>query len=385
LDTARFDKAMPGKILPIGNGEHSFVPDDLPPKWGMPLELWPLLSEAKRQVGILEGVGRTLPNPGILLRPVQDREALRSSRLEGTYVTATELLVFELGPREAASEDAPENDRREVFNYRCALEQGMAGNLPLSLRFVRNLHKTLMTGVRGRDRTPGEFRRTQVAIGSDRRFVPPPPERLQECLHPLEKYLHVASPKYEPLIDCFLVHYQFETIHPFSDGNGRVGRLLLAIMLKERCDLSKPWLYMSEYFEKYRDEYTARLFNVSAKSDWTGWLEFCLRGVVNQARQTISRCERLREIRETYAARLQQVGGAVRLQKIVEDIFHSPFLRPADLAKRLQVTYPTAAADIRRLVKAGIVEALPNITPKTYYAPEVFGIAYEEEETRPID
>ena len=156
----------------------------------------------------------------------------------------------------------------------CALEQGMASDLPLSLRLIRDLHKTLMTGVRGRDRTPGEFRRTQVAIGSDHRFVPPPPERLRECLHPFEKYLHTAGPKYEPLVDCFLVHYQFETIHPFSDGNGRVGRLLLAMMLKDRCELSKPWLYMSEYFEKQHDEYAQRLFNVSARSDWSGWIEF---------------------------------------------------------------------------------------------------------------
>jgi Fic family protein len=380
MDIARFHEEAPGKIVPIGNDEHAFVPDDLPPAWGVPLDLWPLLSEAKQQLGILEGLGRTLPNPGILLRPVQDREAMRSSRLEGTYVTATELLVFELAPKRSKSENDPENDRREVFNYRLALEQGMTSELPFSLRLMREMHKTLMTGVRGRDRTPGEFRRTQVAIGSDHRFVPPPPERLRECLHPFEKYLHAAISKYDPLVDCFFVHYQFETIHPFSDGNGRVGRLLLAMMLKERCKLSKPWLYMSEYFEKQRDEYAERLFSVSARSDWRGWIEFCLRGVVSQAEQTINRCERLRKIREAFEERVHAVGGSVRLHQIVEGIFHSPFLRVVDLAKRLKVTYPTADADVQRLVQADILQALPNIRPKTYYAREVFEVAYEEAE-----
>ncbi len=344
----------------------------------MPSELWPLLSEAKQQLGILEGLGRTLPNPGILLRPVQDREAMRSSRLEGTYVTATELLVFELAPKRSKSENDSENDQREVLNYRLALEQGMTSELPLSLRLMREIHRTLMTGVRGRDRTPGEFRRTQVAIGSDHRFVPPPPQRLHDCLDPFEKYLHTPDSRYEALVDCFLVHYQFETIHPFSDGNGRVGRLLLAMMLKERCRLSKPWLYMSEYFEKHRDEYAERLFNVSARNEWTEWIEFCLLGVVSQAEQTINRCERLRKIREAFEQRLHAIRGTTRLHQIVDDIFHSPFVRVADLAKRLKVTYPTADADVHRLVQAGILQALPKIKTKTYYAPEIFDVAYEE-------
>jgi Fic family protein len=341
-------------------------------------DLWPLLAEAKQRLGILEGIGRTVPNPGILLRPVQDREAIKSSRLEGTYVTATELLVFEMEPKMSASADDPANNQREVLNYRRALQHGIESNLPLSLRLIRELHKTLLTGVRGRDRTPGEFRRTQVAIGTDHRFIPPPPEQLSECLDPFEKYLHSSKREHDPLVDCFLVHYQFETIHPFNDGNGRVGRLLLALMLKQRCELSKPWLYMSEYFEKNREEYIERLFNVSAAGDWNSWVEFCLRGVVSQAKQTVERCERIRAIRDAFATKMHNVGGSVRLAKIVEDVFQSPFLRIADLAKRLEVTYPTAKADVERLVRAGILQPLSGISPKTYYAPEVFGVAYEE-------
>lgn len=369
---------MPGKIVPIAAGEHAFMPDDLPPQWGFPPRLWPLLAEARHQLGILEGTGKTLPNPAILLRPLADREAIKSSRLEGTFVTATEFLVYEMRPKEQKSEDDPANDQCEVLNYRMALQEGMASELPFSLRLIRRLHKKLLSGVRGRDRTPGEFRRTQVAIGSNHRFVPPPPERLLQCLDPFEKYLHVEDSKYEPLVDCFLAHYQFETIHPFSDGNGRVGRLLLAIMLKQRCKLSKPWLYMSEYFEKHHEEYIQRLFNISASGDWEGWIEFCLKGTAVQSQDTIQRCERLLRIREDFAKRVQAVGGSVRLHRIVEDVFHSPFVRIVDIAKRLEVTYPTAKADVERLVEAGILKVLGNISPKTYYAPEVFGVAYEE-------
>lgn len=319
-----------------------------------------------------------MPNAGILLRPLEDREAIQSSRLEGTYVTATELLIFDIQPGDSKTEGDSTNSQREVFNYRKSLQQGLNTELPLSLRLIKDLHKTLMSGVRGRDRKPGQFRRVQVAIGTNHRFVPPPPEKLMECLDPLEKYLHVKNSKYDPLVDCCLIHYQFETIHPFIDGNGRIGRLLLAIMLKQKCDLSKPWLYMSEYFEKHREEYVQRLFNVSTSADWEGWIDFCLTGIVVQAKDAIKRCEQLQKIREDFMVRVGAVGGSVRLNKIIEDIFYSPFVRIADLAKKLNVTYPTVKADIKRLVQAGILGELDDMTPKTYYAPEVFNVAYEE-------
>jgi Fic family protein len=199
-----------------------------------------------------------------------------------------------------------------------------------------------------------------------------------ECLDAMEKYFHDPSIRYDPLVDCFLIHYQFETIHPFIDGNGRVGRLLLAIMLQQRCGLSKPWLYMSEYYERFRDEYFQKLFEVSTDANWEAWLEFCLRGTVVQARDAVQRCERLLAVREQFMKRLADVGGSVRLNQIVEDIFHSPFVRVADLPKRLEVTYPTARADIDRLVQAGILQELPGVNPRTFYAPDVFKVAYEE-------
>jgi len=354
------------------------MPLPLPPDWEFPNRLWPLLAEAKQYLGLLEGIGRSLPNPGILLRPLEDREAIKSSRLAGTYVTQTELLLFEMQPKESQSEDDPANSQREVFNYRRALYQSGNSDLPLSLCFIRELHQTLLTGVRGKDRSPGEFRRTQVAIGSDYRFVPPPPEALMECLDPLEKYFHTEAANFDPLVNCFLIHYQFETIHPFNDGNGRIGRLLLTFMLKKYCGLSKPWLYLSEFFEKNREEYIQRLFDISASADWSGWIEFCLRGSISQTKDTIRRCDQLFKIRDNFMQRLSSTGGSVRLNKIVESIFYSPFIRIADLPKILDVTYPTAKADIDRLVEIGILSELENIAPKTFYAPDVFNAAYDK-------
>lgn len=378
MDPAIFQPNAPGMTNPIGDGEYAFIPHPLPPNWTFPADLWPLLADAKHQLGILEGLGRNLPNPAILLRPLADREAIRSSRLEGTYATAKELLLYDLEPRESKSETDPVNDRREVFNYRRALHHGTNSELPLSTRLLKDMHRILLESVRGRDRAPGEFRKVQVAIGSTARFVPPPPERLLECIDPLEKYLHITSSGFDPLVDCFLVHYQFETIHPFMDGNGRVGRLLLAIMLQQRCGLSKPWLYMSEYFDKNREEYIDYLFRVSTHANWHDWIEFCIQGTVRQAKDTLERCERLRIVREDFMQRVTSVGGSVRLNQIVEDIFHSPFVRVADLPAHLNVTYPTAKADIQRLADAGILQELPNVNPRTFYAPEVFNIAYDE-------
>ncbi len=378
MDPAIFEPNVPGTVIPIGNGEHAFIPSPLPPNWEFPADLWPILSEAKHQLGILEGLGRNLPSPAILLRPLADREAIRSSRLEGTYATAKELLLFDLAPKQPASESDRMNEQREVFNYRRALHYGIESKLPLSARLLRDMHRILLENVRGRDRAPGRFRKVQVAIGPDRRFVPPPAELLMECIDPLEKYMHVDQPVFDPLVDCFLVHYQFEAIHPFMDGNGRVGRLLLALMLQERCHLSKPWLYMSEYFDRNRDDYIGHLFRVSTHANWHAWIEFCIRGTVQQARDTIRRCEQLRVVREEFMERVTRVGGSVRLNQIVEGIFHSPFVRVADLPRRLGITYPTAKADIERLVDAGILRELPQVTPRTFYAPEVFDVAYDE-------
>lgn len=380
MEIDRFVENCPGELVRIDEGDHAFIPAPLPPSWEFPSQLWPLLADAKQQVGLLEGLGRNLPNPTILLRPLEDREAIKSSQLEGTYATPKELLLFEMEPREPKSKKDKANDWREVHNYRRALHVGCNSSLPLSQMLLRDLHRTLMLGVRGKDRAPGEFRRVQVYLGYTKRFIPPPASQLMECLDAFEKYLHNTSGRYDPLVECFLVHYQFETIHPFVDGNGRVGRLLLAIMLQQLCGLTKPWLYLSAFFEKYRDEYIDRLFKVSAQGGWESWIEFCLEGTRTQATDTVQRCEKLLAVRADFAARVESVGGSVRLSQIIERVFYSPFVRVADLGRELGVTYPTAKSDVERLVAANVLRELENLTPKTYYAPEVFDVAYEDAE-----
>lgn len=202
-----------------------------------------------------------------------------------------------------------------------------------------------------------------------------------ECLDPLERYIHEPNSKYDAIIKCLLVHYQFETIHPFVDGNGRVGRLVLALMLKESCGFSKHWLYMSEFFERHREEYIQRLFEVSTKARWHEWVHFCLIGLREQAQTTIARFRRLLAVRDDSIERVNQIGGSTRLHQILENVFKSPFVRISDLRGQLDVSYPTAKSDVDKLVSAGVLHELPNLYPKTFYAPAVFNIAYEDLES----
>lgn len=380
MDQNAFTTDSPGKtvriILPDGP-DWAFVPDPLPSiKWQFPVRLWPLLSEVKLQLGVLEGIGRNLPNPGILLRPMENREALKSSELEGTYATAKELLLFDLHDEEVAQPER-RNDFREITNYRRALHHAQQSPLPISLRMIRELHHILMTGVRGNDKTPGEFRKGQVAIGTNHRFVPPPPEHLGTCLNEMEQYIHRADEGIDALVRCFLVHYQFETIHPFSDGNGRVGRMLLSLMLQKACNLSKPWLYLSEFFEKRKPDYISKLFETSTQNRWDDWIEFCLQGTHEQVTKTLRGCDRLREVRESMIQKVTEKGGSTRLYQIIERLFHSPFVTIPDIQKLNQTTYPTAKSDLTKLIDLKLLQELPNVQVKTFYAPGIFSVAYE--------
>ncbi len=380
MDIKQFTKNASGTLLPIraawGN-DHAFIPAPLPPNWQFPEQLWPLLADAKHQIGLLEGLGRNVPNPMVLLQPLARREAIQSSALEGTFASARELLLFELDPKLPQSENDPINERVEVDNYRKAWKHAVQSDLPLCWRLVRELHEILLTNVRGRDRTPGLFRKIQVGIGGAR-FIPPPFDKMDEPLSLLEKYLNRSDPLYDPLVECFLVHYQFEAIHPFIDGNGRVGRLLLALMLYRNCGFSKPWLYMSEFFDAHRDAYMQYLFEVSTKANWIGWIEFCLQGVLSQARDTIVRCERLLAVRDEFMRRLREIDGSTRLNAIVETLLDSPFVQITNVASSLGIHYQTAQADLERLKQASILVDVPDSRPKTYYAPQVFDVAYEK-------
>jgi Fic family protein len=384
MDKKLFSSGSPGKLTKINiftEQDWAFVPDGLPTTLNISETLWPLLLKAREELARLDGVGRHMPNYELLLKPLQQREALKSSSLEGTYATPEQLLFFEIEPKEPKSQHDQVNSWKEVFNYSRALRRGqklLTDELPISLRLIKELHKELLSGVRGQHRDPGNFRRSQVHIGSDRRFIPPPPNETIACLNDLEKYIHIDN-EIDPLIFCFLVHYQFETIHPFLDGNGRVGRLLLSLMIYKWCDLTSPWIYLSAFFDKYKDEYIYNLFNVSAKGDWESWIAYCLRATTYQAKDAINRFDKLVSLRESYLNKIANCKGSIRLHKIIDKLFESPAVSVPQISKMFGTTYPTASNDIKHLVKQNIlVKGDFHSHPKIFLSPEIINIAYRD-------
>jgi Fic family protein len=338
-----------------------------------------VLLEAHKALSSLDGTGKHLPNPSLILRPLQNREAQKSSSLEGTYTEPKQQALFELDPTYPQSAEDPVNARREVFNYSRALRfwRENQGKLPISLRLIRELHRILMDGVRGSDKNPGEFRTLQNQVGRPARFVPPPPSTLPELLDQFERHLH-AERRFDCLVDAFLAHYQFEAIHPFMDGNGRVGRLLLAIVIEEWCHLSDQWLYMSSYFDDNKDRYMELLLRVSADGAWEPWIHFCLTGVIETAKDTQRRCDALLSLHRDFHDRLRKGAGSLRLAAIVDDLFVNPVAVASRVADRHRVTYPTARADLKRLQRAAIVRPLENAPQIAYYCPAILEITYAD-------
>jgi len=383
MDITKFTDRKTGKLLPVELPEkdHAFIPEELPGNWQFPASLWPLLADAKQALGELNGMAQTLPNPNLLLTPLRAREAITSSRLEGTYATAQELILFDLDQKQPRSSNDQANAWREVSNYNYALYQGFQDleKLPVCLTVLKSLHKMLLDGVRGSHTQPGAFRSHQVHLGSTRRYIPVPPQHLDECLDKLEKYINSDDPGFDNLVRCFMVHYQLEAIHPFGDGNGRVGRVLLSLMIYKMCKLKMPWLYLSTYFERYKNEYIDYLFQVSANGAWAQWIEFCLRGVISQAKEAVRVCEELRALREQMLDKIK--CGSGRAHAIVENLFSHPYTRIGNLSRDLTVTYHTARKDVDFLVKNEILSLVENVHPKTYVSRGIVRIAYGEDAT----
>jgi len=383
MDPKLFSADAPGRIVPVDLGiqgkNWAFIPHDLPPAWEFPARLWPLLTQAKEALGTLNGIGQVLPHPQLLLRPLQTREAITSSSIEGTYVTPKQLLLYELDPQEPQTADERAADWKEVANYRRALTHGyeLLSDIPICKRLIRELHETLMSGVRGEKKAPGRFRDCQVQIGSRARFVPAPHIEVEGLLDRLERYIHGEDEQFDPLVRSYLVHYQFEAIHPFKDGNGRIGRVLLALMTSLWHGHSQPWLYMSAYFEKYREEYVENLFQISTVGAWEQWIEFCLRGTVVQANDSIRRCHAFLDLRMQYLARIE--SPSARTHQLIEMLFDTPIITISWVSRAFQIAYHTAQADIERLVKAGILMEVPDEYPRTFGAKELIEAAYGDE------
>jgi Fic family protein len=297
--------------------------------------------------------------PHLLAQPLLRREAVLSSRIEGTQASLSELVLFE------AESSRPDGDVQEVHNYVSAVGHVLdpGRKLPLSLRLVREAHEILLTGVRGGYATPGEFRRTQNWMGqpgctlNTATYVPPPPERLWECLDPLEKYLH-AKHTLPPLITIACMHYQFESIHPFIDGNGRVGRLLIVLLMVEWGLLPDPLLDLSAYIEPHRDEYYQRLLAVSTERDWTGWLSFFLTAVEHQAADAVERARRLHMLRDDLRARVATARSSGLLGTLVDALFESPAITIPRAAALLGITHRAARLNIDKLVELGVLQEI---------------------------
>jgi Fic family protein len=312
------------------------------------------LSAADRAIGRLAGEGGRLPNPHVLIRPFIRREAVLSSRIEGTQATLGELLAAEAG---AIVERSPA-DLREVVNYVVALEYGVGrlASLPISLRLLQELHGRLMDGVRGGQATPGEFRRSQNWIGPSgctlmaATYVPPPPHEMLGALDAWERFLHDRT--LPPLVHIALVHSQFEAIHPFLDGNGRIGRLLITLLLVERGVLPAPLLYLSAFFEATRQEYYDRLLGVTRDGEWEEWLEYFANGVARQAEDASSRAARINELLADWRRRAAGVASSVAL---VDLLAENPFWTVKGAASRLGAAYTTAQRAVEALVKLGVL------------------------------
>jgi Fic family protein len=323
-----------------------------------------LLSEADRALGELAGVGRTLPNPTLLAGVLVRREAVLSSRIEGIQASLSDLVLFEAGT--PANQPAA-GDVQEVANYVSAVNHVLAPDrrLPLSVSLLREAHAILMEGVRGGYATPGEVRRSQNWIGPTgatldvATYVPPPPERLWECLDAFEKYLH-ADHDLPPLMTIACLHYQFEAIHPFLDGNGRLGRLLVVLLLVEWGLLDGPLLDLSAWIEPHRDEYYARLLCTSTDGDWIGWIAFFLTAVAQQARDAVTRARRLGRLREDYRARVTSPRSSGLPTVLVDSLFNIPAVTITRARDLLGVTHRAAALNVAKLVGANILTELPR-------------------------
>lgn len=346
-----------------GEAVRAFVPSSLPPQ--PPLDLsgprQQHLEQALLACGRLDGVSTQLPDPDLFLYAYVRREAVLSSQIEGTQSSLSDLLLFELDE----APGVPFDDVVEVSNYVAALEHGIARlreGQPLSNRLLREVHGVLLSRGRGADKLPGEFRRSQNWIGGTRpgnaHFVPPPPGIVPDCMGELERFIHSQEPL-PALVKAALAHVQFETIHPFLDGNGRVGRLMIALLLHETRVLQQPLLYLSLYFKQHRDEYYRLLDSVRLTGDWEEWLEFFLEGVAITAGGAVATANRLlalfREDEQSVIGLGREGNSALR---ILGALRNRPITTIQDLSARANVSFPTASKALDVLVRAGVASEL---------------------------
>jgi Fic family protein len=359
-----FKTPAAGKCVRTLDRAWAFVPALLPPKLEYDNNILIALSQADAALGELEGMlkSRAAPRPPMLVHTFIQREAVLSSRIEGTQTQLNDLLFAE------AKDDrmATDGDLREVQNYIRAMNQGiqLLAKRPVATRLILELHQALMDGVRGGDKTPGEFRKMQNFIGKPgdtihtAKYVPPPADELNALLKNWEEFANERGTLPE-LIQCAILHEQFEAIHPFQDGNGRIGRLLITLFLIERKRLTQPLLYLSAFIEAHRRDYYDLLQGVRTDGDWMSWIRFFLTGVAETAQQAVRQTQKLDSMRRGYR---QQLTGKHRARDLLDELFSNPYITVSRAAKRLKVTAPTAQKSIDQLQAIGLLEEMTGKT-----------------------
>lgn len=388
MNVERFRNSPSGRLVRVGQGEAAYwayVPNPLPPQVTPDAALMTALSDASYALGELAALGRSMSNPHLLISPFVRREAALSSRIEGTQASVADLYAFEAGqwPIPGLEPTPPESDVREVANYVSALEYGLQrlNTLPVSLRLIRELHERLLKGVRGEHATPGQFRTSPNWIGrpgctlAEAQFVPPPVTELEMALDAFEKYLHAEDPTNPPLLRLAYIHYQFEAIHPFLDGNGRIGRLLMSLLLVSWGLLPLPLLYLSAYFEGERARYYSLLLAVSESGAWRDWLLYFLQGVAEQARDAGARAKQLDDLRAGWRGRLIATHSSSLTLALADALFTQPMITIPQAQKALGVTYRSAQTNVTKLVAAGILEQMGESSyGKAFVAKEILRI-----------
>ena len=366
-----------GHLVSTVYGHQAFVPDYLPRTVGLSSELVFLESQATASVGMLAGVGETLPNPHLLIRPFLHREAVSSSRIEGTMASISDLYRYQ-----ASGE--PRGDVLEIANYVNALEYGLSQleSLPICLRLMNRMHAILLSGpVRGAEKIPGELRTGPVWIGpegtsvEEAKYVPPPDSLVRDLLLDLETFINDSNLRFPPLVQCALIHYQFEAIHPYFDGSGRMGRLLIAMHLSAKRILTTPLLYLSAYFERHRQQYYDLLFLVSEKGDWDSWIEFFLRGVKEQADDALVKVRKMRDLKEEFTTRLNKRSASGNALRLLDELFAMPMITIPYAVKVLGIS-PSGARWILESFRNeyGMVDQIPDEWPRVYIMPELFDL-----------
>jgi len=349
----------------------TFLPSPLPPEIRYEEEMVRLVEEAASNLNDLKGTGRNLSNPNIFIQPYILKEAVISSQIEGTRTSFEEAVIQ---ADEEVKDTRETRDLQEVRNYAEALEYGMdrLEKEPLTVDLIKRIHEKLMSGVRGEQRSPGEFREKQVHIGEigvsreDADFVPMPPEKIEEAMEELIKFIQ-EDHSMPYLVKSALIHYQFETIHPFEDGNGRMGRLLIILDMLNKDKLTQPLLYLSEYFNNNEIRYYDKLQNVREKGDYEEWIKFYLRAVKNQSRKSTETAVKILEKKEDYRNKLRERGVPENCMNLMEEMFDLRSRTISDISEELDVSYHTARSYIRELKEEGIAEQLEREGREQHY------------------